>query len=137
MTWSEYVTRVAPGTKEAIARAIGVSQATVSRWQKSRPDPANVAAFARAYGRPVLEAFIAAEFLTPVEAGVSPGSVMPSMRDLSDGDLLKEIERRMKEGGTDDAGQAEAQKTPNQGLKVGYDDEGNEPIGNDPTSDPT
>lgn len=56
--------------QKEIAERSGVDPTTISRWK--RPEggtrPENVAAFARAYGRPVLEAFVAAGYLTAEEA---------------------------------------------------------------------
>lgn len=98
MTWWEYVTRTAAGEEQAaIAKRAGVGQSMVSRWQTSTPRPENVAAFARAYDRPVLEAFVAAGFLTSEEAGERP-SAPPSLVSLTDGELIEEVSRRMKEG---------------------------------------
>ena len=97
MTWWEYVTRTAAGEEQAaIAKRAGVGQSMVSRWQTSTPRPENVAAFARAYDRPVLEAFVAAGFLTPEEAGERP-SAPPSLASLTDDELIEEVGRRMKE----------------------------------------
>lgn len=60
----------------------------------------NVAAFARGYGRPVLEAFVAAGFLTDQEAKQRPEAA-PSLRVLSDQELVDEVLRRMRERGDD------------------------------------
>ena len=54
------------------AENIGQTQATISRWRsgKAAPDEAApVAAFAKAYGRDVLEAFVAAGLLELEDAG--------------------------------------------------------------------
>ena len=98
MTWWSYVQRVAGGdTNATIAKKVGVSPPSVSRWQgKNSADPATAAAFARAYDRPVLEAFVAAGFLTPEEAGERP-SAPPSLASLTDEELIEEVGRRMKE----------------------------------------
>ena len=71
--WSLYVERVKGGTTQAqVAQAAGIDQATVSRWLRGgKPGaPDRVAAFARAHKdcTNVLEAFVAAEFLTAQEA---------------------------------------------------------------------
>ena len=79
LIWSRYVNLVAGHleTGSAIARHIkektgmGPSQPTVSRWMNGTyvPDkPAEVANFARAFRRDVLEAFVAAGMLTLTEA---------------------------------------------------------------------
>ena len=74
MSWWAYVQQVAEGAPNArVATAIGITPSSVGRWAKgSNPDPQQAAAFARAYSRPVLEAFIAAGFLSPDEAGERP-----------------------------------------------------------------
>ena len=111
MTWWAYVQRHSAGAPNAhIARAVGITPPSVGRWSKPGvgPDPAQAAAFARAYGRPVLEAFIAAGFLTPDEAGERP-SAPPSLASLDDDDLLDEVRRRMH-GGSSEGRQPEDQK---------------------------
>ncbi|HEY9251566.1 MAG TPA: helix-turn-helix transcriptional regulator [Nocardioides sp.] len=96
--WWDYVQQVAKGAKQAdIAERAGVNQVTVSRWKKGAESarPENVAAFARAYGRPVLEAFVAAGFLTSEEAEVRPdASLTPA--DLESEALVEEIARRLR-----------------------------------------
>lgn len=73
--WAVYVTVVSAGAEERqqdVAERSGVTQATISRWAggKATPtNPAKVAAFAKAYGRNVLEAFIAAGMLEEEDAG--------------------------------------------------------------------
>lgn len=101
MTWWAYVQRHAEGENNSvIARKVGLTPSSVGRWAKdTRPDPIPAAAFARAYGRPVLEAFVAAGFLTPEEAKQRP-SAAPSLASLTDDDLLNEVRRRMA-GGSD------------------------------------
>lgn len=95
MKWIDYVNKTAAGaTQSAIGYKIGVSAATISRWATFAPRPENVASFARAYGRPVLEAFIAAGFLTAEEANEQPESV-PQLSALSGKDLIREIEKRL------------------------------------------
>lgn len=96
MNWIDYVRSTAGSDKNAaIAYKSGVTEATVSRWSKSAPKPDSVAAFARAYGRPVLEAFIAAGYLTPEEANEQPAA-RPSLADLPNDELIAEIARRLK-----------------------------------------
>lgn len=76
--------------------AAGVDQATVSRWQRigAPPRPENVAAFARAYQRPVLEAFVAAGFLSKEEAKERPRA-RPRLELIEDAELLAELGRRL------------------------------------------
>jgi transcriptional regulator with XRE-family HTH domain len=96
MSWSEYISLVAPrGQQKDIAAAAGVDGSTVSRWRSGlAPKPENVAAFARAYDRPVLEAFVAAGFLTEEEAGQQPVG-RPRLSELSTDELLHEIRERI------------------------------------------
>lgn len=100
MSWSKYVTGVAPNApQKEVAAAAKVDGSTVSRWKSGlAPKPENVAAFARAYNRPVLEAFVAAGFLTREEAGEKP-SGRPRMADLSNDELLAEISKRINQAG--------------------------------------
>ena len=103
MNWWAYVqAHSLNATHAKIAEAVGITAPSVSRWGKgSNPDPAQAAAFARAYNRPVLEAFIAAGFLSPEEAGEKP-SAPPSLASLGDDELIAEVVRRMRRGGRDD-----------------------------------
>lgn len=69
MTWWNYVRETAGTDNQAdIARKVGVSQPSISQWRTSTPKPESVRAFAQAYGRPVVEAVIAAGILTEKEA---------------------------------------------------------------------
>lgn len=100
MTWIEYVSDIARGdTQTEIGYKTGVSGPSVSRWKESAPRPESVAAFARAYHRPVLEAFIAAGFLTEEEANQRPESREPKLRTCTNEELLEEIVRRFKTQG--------------------------------------
>lgn len=98
VTWWAYVRQhQGADTNAATGVKIGISGSAVGRWKSSTPDPPQVAAFARSYGRPVLEAFVAAGYLTPEEANERP-SARPSLAQLSDDDLLEEVRRRMQGG---------------------------------------
>jgi transcriptional regulator with XRE-family HTH domain len=95
--WAEYVIRTS-GTDVStdIASATGIAQSSVYRWlhKEASPSTAHAARFAQTYGRQVLEAFVAAEFLTPEQAGVEV--VAPTdVRSASSGELLRELERRI------------------------------------------
>lgn len=95
MTWMDYVTDIAKGdTQTTIGYKAGVSGASVSRWKDSAPKPWHVAAFARAYKRPVLEAFVAAGFLSEEEARQRPIG-KPNLSTLSNDDLVAEVGRRL------------------------------------------
>lgn len=97
MVWSEYLRTVAPDAQQReIAQAAGVDQATVSRWRRTEapPRPENVAAFARAFDRPVLEAFVAAGFLSASEANERPRG-RPRLELITDTELLTELSKRL------------------------------------------
>lgn len=97
MSWWEYVEHLMPSARQQdVAAAAGVTAPTVSRWSRREQgvDPRAAAAFARANGRPVLEAFVAAGFLTSEEANETP-TATPSLGSLTDEQLLHEVRRRM------------------------------------------
>lgn len=94
MRWWEYVVSVSGGaTQTAIADRTGVTQSSINRWRTTQPKSDNVVSFARAYGRPVLEAFVAAGFLTAEDAGLTHAPLILS--DIPIEDLLTEVHRRV------------------------------------------
>lgn len=96
MTWWTYVQRVAgSASAREISRRTGIGQTSVNRWQTSSPKPESVVTFAETYGRPVLEAFVAAEFLTDEQAKVT--TVKADLSEFSADELLEEIRRRIKD----------------------------------------
>ncbi|MGI5274679.1 helix-turn-helix domain-containing protein [Nonomuraea sp. CA-218870] len=97
MRWWDYVSRVAgaTATPSEIARRVGLTPSSVTRWQISTPKPETAAAFARAYGRPVIEALIAAGVVTAEEAGVR--EVAADLSSIPIDDLLAEIRKRVKD----------------------------------------
>lgn len=110
MTWWDYVQSVTRGrTNVAIADLVGVTPSSVGKWKESLPHPVQAAAFARAFDRPVIEAFVYAGYLTEDEAGALPGTALPDVTQLDDDALLAEVRRRIKEGGQDGR-QPEAEK---------------------------
>lgn len=97
--WAEYVKRVAPGkTQSELAALAGVDQTGISRWLsgQSVPRVESIIRFARRLGRPPLEALIAAGYITPAEAGISP-DIRISIRELPTDELLAEIRRRVND----------------------------------------
>ena len=77
MTWPEYVRGLSRGDNQvAIEARTSIDQGTVSRWLrgKTTPSPAQAAKFAQSYEGNVLEAFVAAGFLTAEEAGIPPAA---------------------------------------------------------------
>lgn len=101
MSWWQYVERVADTRRQRdIAERTHIDATNISRWKSGQnPRPDMVAQFARAYRRPVLEAFIAAGFLTADEAGEIP-STPPSFDDITDEQLIAELTRRLARAGT-------------------------------------
>lgn len=101
MTWADYVKRHAgDDVNRVVAGKTGVTEPTVSRWKNGAQgvDATAAAAFARAYGRPVLEAFLAAGFLTPEEANARP-TPAPDLSALTNDELLALVRERMSQGG--------------------------------------
>ncbi|GGK62107.1 hypothetical protein Sme01_04050 [Sphaerisporangium melleum] len=90
--WWEYVTTVSGGaTQTAIADRVGISQASVARWRTTQPKSENIAGFARAYGRPVLEAFVAAGFLDEEDFQVT--EVAPDIESMPNDELAALLHR--------------------------------------------
>jgi hypothetical protein len=66
--WWTYVKHVAQGASATeIAKITGVNQSSVSRWQNAIPVAASVRQFAVAYHQSVIEAMIAAGYLTEMD----------------------------------------------------------------------
>ena len=100
MTWPEYVQRLSRGDNQvAIEARTSIDQGTVSRWLrgKTSPSPAQAAKFAQSYEGNVLEAFVAAGFLTAEEAGIPPAAPQgfAAMID-ADADLSPEAKIHIK-----------------------------------------
>lgn len=94
MSWWTYVTEKSGGaTQTEIAERTGLTQPTVNRWRTSKPKVDNVIAFARAYDRPVLEAFVAAELISKEDAEIT--EVAADLAEVPTDDLLAEIRRRI------------------------------------------
>jgi transcriptional regulator with XRE-family HTH domain len=73
--WARYVRRISGGAGGSeIEKKTGIRQSNISRWlnEGTIPQPAQAAKFAQSYGANVLEAFVAAGFLTEEEAGIPP-----------------------------------------------------------------
>jgi transcriptional regulator with XRE-family HTH domain len=95
----EYVTRIAGDRQNReIAQSIGVDASAISRWRAGeQPRVKTVIAFARGYGRPAVEALIAAGYLEMADAfsAVEVGKGM-GLSEISDEDLWAELQRRWK-----------------------------------------
>lgn len=100
MDWTTYVRRIIANDKQVdVARKTGIDQTTISRWLNpergsARISSQSVAAFARGYDRPVLEAFVVAGFLTAREAGITP-DLPPALEVVSSDELIAELNRRL------------------------------------------
>jgi hypothetical protein len=99
--WAEYVHDVldkhGADANEA-GRRMGIHPDGIRRWLRHQNEPLvdKVMKFAAAFNEPVTEAFIAAGYMTPNQAGL-PVEVKQSIRDLSDDQLLAEVARRLAE----------------------------------------
>lgn len=98
MTWREYVRSVADGDRQIeISQKTGIDQGTISRWHREehpQVSARSARAFALGYGRPVLEAFVVAGFLTEAEAGVTR-PVAYDLDTVSNEQLAAEVRRRL------------------------------------------
>lgn len=86
----------------------GIDGPNFSKWKAGHvPKVEVVARFARAYNRPVLEAFVAAGFLTEAEAEVKPVG-KPDFSRLTNDELLELVSSRIRQrgGGRDADGDA-------------------------------
>ena len=75
--WWQYLSDLmGSDTPTAAARKAGISASNFTRWkQGARADPDFVVKIARAYNGNVLEALVAADFITPEEAGKGGSNV--------------------------------------------------------------
>jgi hypothetical protein len=111
VSWWEYVLRVAKtDSPKVIATETGIDGPHVSKWKAGQvPTPRIVKAFAVGYKRPVLEAFVAAGFLTQAEAKVRPEAA-PDYSQLTNDELLELVRTRMSEGSGEHADGSAATK---------------------------
>jgi transcriptional regulator with XRE-family HTH domain len=93
-TWPEYVRRVTRGhTQAQIAKKSGVAESNIGRWirgEHGQPKPDNVLALAKAFGQPVVEALVAAGYLSADEVNVE----RTPLSAYTDIELLDELRRR-------------------------------------------
>lgn len=97
-SWWTYFKRIAgTETGRVIAEAAQVSEPQVSRWKtgKNRPDAEALITFARHFGRPPVEAIVAAGYLNADEVGAVVDITRP-VGDLANNELLAEVHRRME-----------------------------------------
>jgi hypothetical protein len=96
-SWPKYVRDLTGDEpQDSVGRRIGLNGSTINRWRNgSRPgNPAEVAALATAYGGNVLEAFVAAGYLTAEQAGVPPRA-MPDWSSVTNKELLEQVAARL------------------------------------------
>lgn len=98
--WWNYVQAVAGDVQaKEIADLVGIDKSNVTRWkQGSRPAVEFVLKFARAYGRPVIEALAESGFITDAEAGIR--EVKIGTADLTDVELARELLTRAEQRAT-------------------------------------
>ncbi|WP_425279156.1 helix-turn-helix domain-containing protein [Corynebacterium bovis] len=104
--WWEYLAQIRGDISDRqLARRLGVTPTTVSRWKKGMPPDAGIAAHAaRVCGGSVLAGLVAAGIITADEAGLRQGD-QPSLADVPVRALLEEIERRINQlEGTEGSG---------------------------------
>ena len=112
--WSRYVHALTRGEpQDAVGRKAGVNGSTVHRWRNgSRPGrPAEVAALAVAYGGNVLEAFVAAGYLTAEQAGVPP-KAPPDWDTVSNEELLEQVAARLDRDAASRSGSGQSVSAP-------------------------
>ena len=80
------------------AKIVGINSSNFTRWKKgARADPDFVVKIARAYNRNVLEALVAADFITEEEAGLKErDSSVSDLRTATGEQLANEVLRRMR-----------------------------------------
>ena len=96
MAWWEYVTEIAGTENQSeIARRVGLAQPSVNRWRTSIPKSENVISFAKAFGRPPLEALLAAGLVSDEDVDLTLIPARATLSDVPTDDLLAEIRRRI------------------------------------------
>lgn len=80
--WWQYLSELMGNdTPTVAARKAGISASNFTRWKRgARADPDFVVKIARAYDGNVLEALVAADFITPEEAGEGGDSIDAELR---------------------------------------------------------
>lgn len=94
VTWRQYVRTIATGdTNVEISRKTGIGQSTISRWGTPRIQDA--VAFARGYNQPVLEALIAAGFITAADAHADITISIQKRENLTNPEILDLLAQRL------------------------------------------
>ncbi|MGA4989958.1 helix-turn-helix domain-containing protein [Nonomuraea bangladeshensis] len=90
MAWWDYVQKITEGASQpAIAERVGIAQSSVNRWKTVIPKSENVISFAKAYGRPPLEALQAAGLVSDEDVAITQVSL--DYEGLSDAELAAEF----------------------------------------------
>lgn len=99
--WAYLQTLMAGENQQDAAKRVGISKSNFTRWKAgSKADPEFVVKIARAYGTNVLQALVAAEFLTEEEANLTAITIGgPSLDDATNDELVAEIADRLREAG--------------------------------------
>ena len=99
--WWSYIEKTLGGMSALEAgRRAGFDSSAFTRWKKgARPDIEFVVKFARAFGRPVVEAIAEAGFITDDEAGLKYVTVgtQEALAAADPRSLVEEVFRRMTE----------------------------------------
>lgn len=79
-----------------LAKRAGYSRSLITRWMREdvRPDPKTLRATSDALGVSIIEAMLAAEFLTEDEVGVT--RVIPDPDLIPDDELVRQLARRLR-----------------------------------------
>jgi transcriptional regulator with XRE-family HTH domain len=78
-----------------LGRHAGINRSIIGRWRDgAQPEVSTARALAVTLGRPLLEVLVAAELLTPEEAGATDVRVV-SVAQMSDRELLEELAARL------------------------------------------
>jgi len=96
--WWKYLEPILQGQSfSEAAKIVGINSSNFTRWKKgARADPDLVVKIARAYNRNVLEARVAADFITEEEAGLKErDSSVSDLRTATGKQLVNEVLRRM------------------------------------------
>lgn len=100
--WHRYVMRlIGDDNAQVAAEKCGITPSSFSRWKHGQAaDPRNVVLVARAYGGNVLEALVAAGFITSEEAGLQlvQFGAEEAVRSVASGVLLDELRARLAGG---------------------------------------
>lgn len=94
-TWWSYLRGITNGASNVeVARKVGFHESNMSKWSKgSKPDFEFVVKIAHAYRVNVLEALVAAGYLSEADANLR--EVKVGLSDLSTADLAREIAARL------------------------------------------